>query len=179
MSILKIAKMGNPVLLEPAEIISDPKSPEIVQLIQDMIETMIDADGLGLAAPQVHVSKQLVMFFLNENSENNNANLNILINPVIEPLSEEIIYDWEGCLSVPGLRGLVPRYKSIKYSGLDHLGKIVEKKAIDFHARVIQHECDHLQGIIYPQRMDNLKNLIFQSELKHIDNLNDFDPKRE
>lgn len=169
MAILKIAKMGNPVLSKVAKKVNDPQNPEIVRLIQDMVDTMIDANGLGLAAPQVHVSKQIVVFYIpshNENDENEEL-LTILINPLIEPINNDIFYDWEGCLSVPDLRGWVPRYKSILYKGIDHLGNKIETKAEGLHARVVQHECDHLYGYLYPQRMKNLDKLVFNSEMKY------------
>tara|TARA_Y100000590_G_scaffold363066_1_gene420544 strand:- start:3032 stop:3568 length:537 start_codon:yes stop_codon:yes gene_type:complete len=166
MSILKIAKMGHPILRLRAEEIQDPFDPEIQALIKNMLETMEDADGLGLAAPQVYVPKRLVIFFT-PTDQSNLGNISILINPKISPLDEEVELGWEGCLSVPGLRGLVPRYKRIEYSGLDQNGKEIYVKADNLHARVVQHECDHLDGYLYPQRMKNLGDLVFESELKH------------
>jgi peptide deformylase len=175
MAILKIAKMGHPVLLRPADPIENPKHPEIQRLIRDMVETMEDADGAGLAAPQVHVSLRLVIYHAppgraeHEDDEPlETAPLTVLINPVIEAIGEEISRGWEGCLSVPGLRGEVERADHIHYRGLDAAGKPVAGEAKGFHARVIQHECDHLDGVLYPQRMADLSKLIFESEIRHI-----------
>ena len=171
MAILKIAKMGHPVLRQPAEAVDDPTTPEIQALLGDMLETMVDAQGAGLAAPQVYVPKRVVIFVApfskDEGVEEQDDVLTTLINPVIEPLSDEIELNWEGCLSVPGLRGLVPRFSHIRYSGIDQNGAPIEREATGFHARVTQHECDHLDGILYPQRMDDLADLIFDSEYRH------------
>jgi len=167
MAILKIAKMGHPVLLERAEEIADATAPEVRRLIADMIETMIDADGLGLAAPQVHVPARLVIFHRPEDLEDEQAAPVVLINPVITPLSDDIVEGWEGCLSVPGLRGKVPRYARIRYTGLDHEGTAVDVTAEGMHARVVQHECDHLDGRLYPTRMTDLRDLVFESEWKY------------
>ena len=131
---------------------------------------MADAGGTGLAAPQVHVPFQLVVFFVQgdrETDDGQDVPLTTLINPQVEPLSAEIDYDWEGCLSVPGLRGLVPRHRRIRYTALTPEGTKVEQIAEDFHARVVQHECDHLAGILYPQRMDDLSLLLYEEELRH------------
>jgi peptide deformylase len=171
MAILKIAKMGHPVLRQPAEAVDDPTTPEIKALLDDMLATMIDAEGAGLAAPQVYVPKRVVIFVAplskDEGMEEQEDALTTLINPTIEPLSDEIEFDWEGCLSVPGLHGLVPRFNHIRYSGIDQNGAPIEREATGFHARVTQHECDHLDGILYPQRMANLADLIFDSEYRH------------
>lgn len=163
MAILKIARMGHPVLMKPAEPIADPTAPEIVGLVRDMIETLEDIGGRGLAAPQVHAGKRLVIF----HAEQVTATPDVLINPVIEPLGDEMVLGWEGCLSVPGLRGVVPRWRRIRYRGLDLDGRKVEREAEDMHARVVQHECDHLDGVLYPQRMPDLRHLIFETEAKH------------
>ena len=172
MSILKIAKMGHPVLRKKSDEISDPMSESIKSLVRDMLETLDDIQGIGLAAPQVHVSKKLVIFYSPaERQETREMVLNILINPKIEPIGTETDYDWEGCLSVPGLRGLVPRYKKIRYTGLNEKGEIVDKVVEGLHARVVQHECDHLEGIIYVQRMDKLEDLVFESEMKFYENI--------
>ncbi|PPR78308.1 MAG: Peptide deformylase [Alphaproteobacteria bacterium MarineAlpha2_Bin1] len=171
MSILKIAKMGHPILRKKSQEIVDPRSDSTKYLLDDMIETLEDIQGLGLAAPQVHVSKRLVIFYSpDEKSNHNDMSLSILINPIIEPLGSEIDYDWEGCLSVPGLRGLVPRYNKIRYSGFNQEGEFFDKVVDGLHARVVQHECDHLDGILYVQRMDKLENLIFESEMKFFGN---------
>jgi peptide deformylase len=169
MAILKIARMGHPVLRRAADPIGDPTAPEVARLIEDMLETMLDANGAGLAAPQVHVPKRLVLFHVPRDDLDADLppELTVLINPVLAPLSDETEEDWEGCLSVPGLRGLVPRHRLIRYSGLAPDGSRIDRVAEDFHARVVQHECDHLDGILYPQRMPDLGKLVFQSELRH------------
>ena len=175
MAILKIARMGHPVLARPAAPVEDPTVPAIRQLVQDMIETMEDAPGTGLAAPQVHVPLRLVIFKVEAaragregDGEAAGVPLTLLINPEIEPLGEEKAWGWEACLSVPELAGEVPRYTAIRYRGLDVEGTMLEREARGFHARVVQHECDHLDGILYPQRMTDLKKLVFASELRHM-----------
>ena len=170
MAILKIARMGHPVLRQPAEVVADPTAPEIRTLIEDMMETMEDADGAGLAAPQVHVPLRLVIFHVPDERADVEGGeapvpLTVLINPVIEPLTEEKEMGWEGCLSVPGLIGAVPRFTRIRYSGFDPDGRPIERVADGFHARVVQHECDHLDGVLYPQRMTDLSLLMFREEL--------------
>jgi peptide deformylase len=176
MAILKIARMGHPVLAGRAETVADPTAPEIRRLVGDMLETMIDADGAGLAAPQVHVPLRVVVFQAPADRNDGlseqerfeaSAPLTVLINPEITILGPERETGWEGCLSVPGLRGLVERPSHIRYSGVDHEGHRVERVAKGFHARVVQHECDHLDGVLYPQRMNDLKKLIFESEARH------------
>jgi peptide deformylase len=172
MAILKIARMGHPVLTRRAEPIIDPKAPAIRELIADMLETLRDADGAGLAAPQVHVPLRLVIFQVpaerakrEDGEAAEDLPLTILINPEIEPLETEMVNGLEACLSVPGLAGEVPRYRAIHYRGLDPEGRPIEREAHGFHARVVQHECDHLDGILYPMRMTDLARLSFTSEL--------------
>jgi peptide deformylase len=175
MAILKIARMGHPILRRPAEAVDDPTAPEIARLVADMIETMADAPGIGLAAPQVHVSRRIVVFHVprsragdpdaEEGETDGPVPLTVLINPVIEPLGDDTALDWEGCLSVPGLTGVVPRFRRIRYRGLTPAGGMVERACEGFHARVVQHECDHLDGILYPQRMTDLTLLGFVSEM--------------
>jgi peptide deformylase len=176
MTIRKIARMGHPVLRKQAAPVSDPLDPEVQRLIDDMIETMIDADGAGLAAPQVYQSLRLVIFQApgertqmddGEEFYDHTAPLTVLINPVIEVLGSDMQTGWEGCLSVPGLRGAVTRHNHIRYSGLDRAGQPVSRVARGFHARVVQHECDHLDGILYPQRMQDLSQLLFETEIAH------------
>ncbi len=176
MAILKIARMGHPVLMRRADPVSDPTAPEIHRLVADMLETMVDANGAGLAAPQVHVSLRVVVFqapadrsdaLTDEERLDQTAPLPVLINPEIEILGPERESGWEGCLSVPGLRGLVERSSHIRYRGVDHEGHAIDRIAKGFHARVVQHECDHLDGTLYPQRMGDLKALIFESEIRH------------
>jgi peptide deformylase len=166
MAILKIAKMGHPVLLQRAEEIADPLVPAVRTLIADMFETMADADGMGLAAPQVHVPQRLVIFHAPA-TDGEGDGPHVLINPVITRLSEEMQLGWEGCLSVPGLRGKVPRYQTIRYTGVNAEGKPVDVTAEGMHARVVQHECDHLDGRLYPTQMTDLADLIFESEWRH------------
>ena len=175
MAILKIARMGHPILRRKADPVADPTAPEIGRLIRDMLETMEDAGGTGLAAPQVHVPLRVVVFFVSghraaaEDGPGIGAGradvpLTVLINPVIEPLTEEMALGPEACLSVPGLMGQVPRVTRIRYRGLTLEGEPLEREAEGFHARVVQHECDHLDGILYPQRMTDLSLLAFTSE---------------
>ncbi len=177
MAILKIAKMGHPVLRRRAEEVADPRAPEIRRLIADMLETMEDAPGTGLAAPQVHVPLRVVIFTVSaersrredgEDGEDADAvPLTVLINPEIEPIGDETELGWEGCLSVPGLMGRVPRHRAIRYSAYGLDGQRFERKAEGFHARVVQHECDHLDGILYPQRMIDMSQFLFTSEMHH------------
>lgn len=171
MAILKIARMGHPVLRQIAQEVPDPTLPGIKRLVADMEETMRDAPGTGLAAPQVHVPLRVVLFEVQESrAEREHAEsvpLTVLINPVIEPLTDEKTPGWEGCLSVPGLAGMVPRYTRIRYSAQTLDGGRIDRVAEGFHARVVQHECDHLDGILYPQRMTDLSLLVFADELRH------------
>ncbi len=168
--------MGHPVLRKRAVPVADPRDPEVQRLVDDMIETMIDANGAGLAAPQVYQSLRLVIFQApgerteatdTEAAFDHTAPLTVLINPVIEVLGPDMQTGWEGCLSVPGLRGAVTRHDHIRYSGLDRAGKPFSRVARGFHARVVQHECDHLDGVLYPQRMQDLGQLIFETEIAH------------
>jgi peptide deformylase len=177
MAILKIARMGHPVLAGRAAEVADPAAPEIRRLVADMVETMIDANGAGLAAPQVHVPLRVVVFqaprersdpaLPEEERFDHTAPLTVLINPEIEVLGPALEGGWEGCLSVPGLRGFVERPFHIRYQGFDQEGRAIAHTAKGFHARVVQHECDHLDGILYPQRMRDLTKLIFESEARH------------
>jgi len=167
MAILKIARMGHPVLARPADPVPDPTAPEIHDLIRDMVETMLDAPGQGLAAPQVHVPVRIAVFLIPPDGETPQRELVTLVNPAWEPIGAEQDLAWEGCLSVPGLRGLVPRFTRIRYGGLLPDGSRLDREATGWHARVVQHELDHLDGILYPQRMQDLKDLVFESELRH------------
>ena len=178
MAILKIARMGHPVLAQIAQPVADPLAPEIHRLVNDMVETMIDANGAGLAAPQVHVPLRLVIFQapgdrtepgLDEDEKfDHTAPLTCLINPEVTVLDPAPEGGWEGCLSVPGLRGYVERPAHIRYRGLGLDGKVIERTARGFHARVVQHEVDHLDGRLYPSRMGDLSKLIFESEMRHL-----------
>ncbi len=171
MALLKIARMGNPVLRARAAEVEDPTAPELRHLVDDMLETMADAGGTGLAAPQVHVPLRLVVFFVGPERltglpGDTEQDLTVLINPVIEPFGDERAFGWEGCLSVPGLRGVVPRHLRIRYRGQGLDGSVIDREAAGFHARVVQHECDHLDGILYPQRMTDHRLLMFVEELQ-------------
>jgi len=169
MALLKIARMGHPVLRDRAAKVEDPTAPWVRRLVDDMIETMEDAGGTGLAAPQVHRPHRIVVFFvgperLSGMQGDDEQALMALINPVIEPIGNERVLGWEGCLSVPGLRGAVPRHLKIRYSGQTLDGSTFEREAAGFHARVVQHECDHLDGVLYPQRMTDHRLLMFAEE---------------
>ena len=171
MAILKIARMGHPILARIADSVEDPTDPAIRQLVADMVETMVDAPGTGLAAPQVHVPLRVVVFFVRPERTTGLAgdtpvDLTVLVNPVLEPQGEATSDAFEGCLSVPGLTGRVKRYTHLRYRGVDLDGKLVERTVAGFHARVVQHECDHLDGILYPQRMDDLGQLGFVDEMR-------------
>ena len=168
MTVRTILRMGNPLLLQRAKEITEFNTPELYGLIQDMLDTMQAENGAGLAAPQIGVSSRLVIFGIDKNPRYPEAPVvpeTVLINPTITPQEKTMEEAWEGCLSLPGLRGLVPRYRHIKYSGFDAQGKPLEVEASDFHARVVQHECDHLDGILYPQRMKDLKQFAYTEEL--------------
>ena len=176
MAILKIARMGHPVLRRVADPVVDPTAPDIRRLVRDMLETLEDIGGVGLAAPQVHVSKRVVIFEVpaeraardgNGEAPPDGVPMTALINPVIEPLADEKALGWEACLSVPGLTGAVPRWTRIRYHGYGLEGERIEREAAGFHARVVQHECDHLDGILYPMRMTDLTSLAFAEELRH------------
>jgi peptide deformylase len=171
MALLKIARMGHPVLRARAAEVDDPKAAWVRRLVEDMIETMEDAGGTGIAAPQVHASHRIVVFQVHADRitdlpDDSEQELTALINPVIEPIGHERAYGWEGCLSVPGLRGVVPRYLQIRYRGVDLDGNAIEREVAGFHARVVQHEFDHLDGILYPQRMTDHRLLVFTEELQ-------------
>ena len=179
MAILKIAKMGHPILRRPAEEVVDPTAPEIQRLVQDMLETMEDADGAGLAAPQVHVPLRVVIFHVPAGRDEENPQpvpLSVLINPVVESLTDEVETDWEGCLSVPGMMGAVPRFTKVRYRAVSLEGEPIDRVAEGFHARVAQHECDHLDGILYPQQMNDLSLLMFNDQLRYH---GDADPDEE
>ncbi len=170
MAILKIARMGHPVLLRRADEVADPASPDIRRLLGDMFETMEDAGGVGLAAPQVHVSLRLFVYVVPEgrSSGEEAVGRSALINPVIEPVGEAWAETWEGCLSIPGLRGYVRRPAHIRYAGIDAAGQEVRGEASGFRAVVMQHEYDHLNGTLYPMRMTDLGRFGFNEELARV-----------
>ncbi len=156
MAVRDILKMGDSRLLRQAEPVTAFDTPELHALIEDMFDTMHAANGAGLAAPQIGVNLQLVIFGFDRNERYPDAPAvprTVLINPVLKPLSDETEEGWEGCLSVPGLRGVVPRYTKLHYSGFDPQGQPIDRSVDGFHARVVQHECDHLIGVLYPMRV--------------------------
>jgi peptide deformylase len=168
MAIRPVLKMGDPVLLQVARPVERFDSPELRELLQDMKDTMASLDGAGLAAPQIGVSLQVVIFGVGKNPRYPQAEevpYTELLNPVLEPLSDEMEEGWEGCLSVPGMRGLVPRYTQLRYRGFDPKGAPIDRNVSAFHARVVQHEVDHLLGILYPMRIRNLSNFGFNEAL--------------
>ncbi|MDO9075623.1 MAG: peptide deformylase [Rubrivivax sp.] len=168
MTVREILKMGDPRLLRVAQPVAAFDTPELHTLIADMFETMAAANGAGLAAPQIGVDLQLVIFGYTHNVRYPDAPpvpSTVLINPVVSPLDDELVDGWEGCLSVPGLRGVVPRYGRIRYTGFDPQGRTIEREAEGFHARVVQHECDHLVGRLYPTRMTDLTKFGYTSVL--------------
>lgn len=172
MAILKIARMGHSVLVDPAESIDDPTSERVQRLVGHMAETLADAEGIGLAAPQVYQSLRLILFL--DAADRDEANVErapvALINPEIEPLDDELEMGFEGCLSIPGLQGIVPRYRRIGYRGYTPEGQLIEREAEGLHARVVQHEVDHLNGVLYTMRMDDLTQLTFETEVRHVVN---------
>lgn len=168
MTVRKVLHMGDPRLLEVAQPVTEFDTPELDALVVDLFETMQVEDGVGLAAPQVGVGLRVVVFGYEIPGDVANFETvppSVLINPMIEPLSEEEDEAWEGCLSVPGMRGLVPRYRSIRYRGMDQKGSPIDRVVEDFHARVVQHECDHLDGVLYPRRIRDMRNFGFLEEL--------------
>ena len=168
MAVREILKMGDARLLRVAQPVLAFGTPELAALVADMHDTMLDANGAGLAAPQIGVDLQLVIFGFQRNERYPDAPsvpMTVLINPQIRPIGEAMVDGWEGCLSVPGLRGEVPRFERIRYTGFDLQGQPLEREVDGFHARVVQHECDHLIGRLYPTRMTDLTKLGFTSVL--------------
>jgi peptide deformylase len=170
MSVRKILKMGEPLLLQAAELVPIEKigSVELQTIIVDLIDTMHAANGAGLAAPQIGISQQIVVFGFEKNQrypEEDPVPQTILINPVITPLEQTKEIGWEGCLSVPGLRAQVPRYSKIRYQGLNEYGQTIDREVDGFHARVVQHECDHLIGMLYPMRVEDFSKFGFTEVL--------------
>ena len=171
MAILKVARLGHPVIRTQAVAVTPQEiaTPEFQTLIDDMIETMYEYDGVGLAAPQIHISKQIAVLEVNNNDRYPGmpkVPLTVLINPRITSRSKNLIEGWEGCLSIPDMRGIVPRNASLVCEALDRNGKPIKIEAQDFFARVIQHECDHLQGNVYLDRMTHLKSLTHLNEFE-------------
>jgi len=170
MAVQEVLKMGHPILRQVALPVTEFNTPALDNLILDMKDTMVAYNGAGLAAPQIGASLRVMIFGIAENSRYPEAETieeTILINPEFDILDESTEEGWEGCLSVPGLRGLVPRYQKIRYRGYDKMGKLVEKEVENFHARVFQHEYDHLNGVLYPQRITDMTNFTFETELPY------------
>jgi len=168
MAVKTVLKMGDPRLFEVAKPVTAFDTPQLHEMVQDMHHTMEALDGAGLAAPQIGIGLQVVIFGVKRNPRYPDAEevpYTVLINPKIAPLDQEMEEGWEGCLSVPGMRGLVPRYQHLRYQGYDQYGKIIERSVSGFHARVVQHECDHLQGILYPMRIRDMRNFGYSEVL--------------
>lgn len=168
MAVHKVLRMGDPRLLRIAEPVMEFNTPALDALVQDMFDTMESLSGAGLAAPQIGVNRRLVIFGFEANPrypEVEAIPITVLINPELEFLSDEMDEDWEGCLSVPGLRGWVPRYTRLRYSGFDQRGQRYTREVSGFHARVVQHECDHLDGVLYPRRIRDFTRFGFEEEL--------------
>lgn len=168
MAIRPVLRMGDPRLLEVAQKVKKFSTPELNALIQDMHDTMEALDGAGLAAPQIGIGLQVLVFGVKRNPRYPDAEevpYTVLVNPELIPLTQEMEEDWEGCLSVPGLRGMVPRFARLRYQGSDQYGRPIDRTVDGFHARVAQHECDHLQGILYPMRITDFRTFGFTDVL--------------
>lgn len=168
MAVRTVLRMGDPRLLEPSRRVERFDTPELHALIADMEDTMKALSGAGLAAPQIDFRLQVVIFGVEFNPRYPDAEPvphTVLVNPLLTPVGNEMDEEWEGCLSVPGMRGLVPRYSRLRYQGTDQFGQAIDRTVSGFHARVVQHECDHLAGILYPMRIRDLRNFGFNEEL--------------
>ena len=168
MTIRRVLKMGDPLLYNKAEPVKEFNTLELDTLIADMFETMAALNGAGLAAPQIGVSQRVVIFGVDANPRYPHVEpvpTTVLVNPILTPVGTEMEDGWEGCLSVPGLRGLVSRYQSLHYTGFDQYGNPINRQVSGFHARVVQHECDHLDGILYPMRLRDIRLLGFDDAL--------------
>jgi peptide deformylase len=169
MAIRNVLRMGDPILLQKAEPVTQFETPALHALITDLEDTMLHMNGAGIAAPQIGESVRVVIFGQKESDDRKNPRYpdadavpyTVLINPVLTPVGNDIEQGWEGCLSVPGMRGIVPRYTRLHYSGFDQYGNKIDRLVSGFHARVVQHECDHLDGILYPMRIADLKDFGF------------------
>ena len=176
MAVRLVLRMGDPRLLEVSRPVERFDTAELRELLTDMQDTMHALNGAGLAAPQIGVPLRVVIFGMQSNPRYPDAEpvpLTVLVNPVLETLGDDIEDGWEGCLSVPGMRGLVPRYKRLRYQGFDASGHAIDRTVDDFHARVVQHECDHLDGVLYPMRVRDLRDFGFTAELFPGENLGD------
>ncbi len=168
MAIQSVVKMGNALLAAPSLAVNDFSDAGLRDIISDMRDTMQEKGGVGIAAPQIGVNLRIIMFGFESNArypDEHPVPFTVLMNPVIEILSDDMVDGWEGCLSVPGLRGLVPRYKKIQYQGYNLDGQLITRMAEGFHARVVQHEHDHIEGILYPQRIKDMRYFGFEDEL--------------
>ncbi len=168
MAIRPVLRMGDPQLLEVSKPVQQFNTPELGELVADMIDTMRELNGAGLAAPQIGVQLRVVIFGFEANPRYPDAEVvpfTVLINPKLTPIGDDMEDDWEGCLSVPGMRGVVPRYIQLRYQGSDIEGNAIDRTVTEFHARVVQHEVDHLDGILYPQRIRDLRQFGFVEEL--------------
>ena len=168
MSVRRVLKMGDSLLYRKADPVQEFNTPELDALITDMFDTMVELNGAGLAAPQIGVSKRVVIFSVEANPRYPNVEpvpSTVLINPTLTPIGNDMEDGWEGCLSVPGLRGLVSRYQNLRYTGFDQRGQPIDRTVSGFHARVVQHECDHLDGILYPMRLRDIRLLGFEEAL--------------
>ena len=171
MAVRTVIRMGHPVLRRVAEPVARFDTPELHALVEDLWDTMHASGGIGIAAPQIAVATRVVVFGLGEGADTSGCGRpeqiprTVLVNPVIEPLAQTMADGWEACLSVPGLRGVVPRYTRIRYAGFDAFGNRVEREVGDYHARVVQHECDHLDGVLYPLRIRDMSTFGFDEEL--------------
>tara|TARA_B100001142_G_scaffold221318_1_gene219503 strand:- start:249 stop:770 length:522 start_codon:yes stop_codon:yes gene_type:complete len=166
MSILKISRLGHLILLQKAQPVKDIGGNKVKKIIHDMTETMLDAKGIGLAAPQVHINKQIIIFRTPEEEQNKEIKITVLINPKLTMIGDQTENNWEGCLSIPGMLGLVKRYSRVKYEGFDMNGNIISKEVDGLHARVVQHEFDHLMGILYISRLVDRNAFGFEDEIK-------------
>ena len=170
MAARKVLRMGHPLLLEKSHEVKQFSTKELQQLIRDLRDTMHAEEGAGIAAPQIGVLRRVVIFGVEKENPRypgrGEIPETVLINPTITPLNEQLDDGWEGCLSVPGMRGLVQRYKCVRYQGFDEHGNKIDRKVDGFHARVVQHECDHLDGILYPMRVRDMREFGFKEELK-------------
>jgi peptide deformylase len=176
MAVKAVLRMGDPRLLEVSRSVERFDTAELRELLIDMQDTMHALNGAGLAAPQIGVPLRVVIFGMQSNPRYPDAEpvpFTVLVNPVLETLGDDLEEGWEGCLSVPGMRGLVPRYKRLRYRGFDASGNAIDRTVDDFHARVVQHECDHLDGVLYPMRVRDLRDFGFTEELFPGENLGD------
>jgi|TARA_B110000438_G_C15441011_1_gene490400 peptide deformylase len=166
MSILKISRLGNPILLQKCKPVKDITADSTKQIIHDMTETMLDAKGIGLAAPQVHINQQIIIFRNPEDEQDKEIKITALINPKLIKIDDQTDNQWEGCLSIPGMLGLVKRFSKVRYEGYDMQGSIIKKEAEGLHARVVQHEYDHLMGILYINRLAHKNAYGFSDEIE-------------